>query len=212
MGFDDERDASERATSLTDDVVNEDEDDGDDEDEDDRPDDAEECPLYDTPWHLSDACELCGGRGWVTEDAIEDHLGTNRVACLNCEGEGVVAALASWTCPICLGTTRMPVTALAEHDLTQDPIYEQDWSKADLQGQDLRGAVFVDCTFAGVNFAGADLADATFEGCEFSGANPELAASLDGTRLQVEGLSAEQLAACAARGAMVVDDGDEPTE
>jgi uncharacterized protein YjbI with pentapeptide repeats len=106
----------------------------------------------------------------------------------------------------------MPVAALAEHDLTQDPMHEQDWSEADLQRQDLRGAVFVDCTFAGVNFAGADLADATFRGCEFSGANPELAESLDGTRLLVEGLSEEQLATCAARGAIVGDDGDEPAE
>jgi uncharacterized protein YjbI with pentapeptide repeats len=106
----------------------------------------------------------------------------------------------------------MPVAALAEHDLTQDPIHEQDWSEADLDGQDLRGAVFVDCTIAGVKFAEANLADATFRGCAFSGANPELAASLDSTRLQVAGLSEEQLVACAARGAIVLDEMDEPAE
>ena len=143
---------------------------------------------------------------------MEDHLGINRVGCLNCGGEGAVAPLVSWTGPICLGTTRMPVAALAEHELTQDPIHEQDWSEADLVGQSLRGAVFIDCTFTGVKFAGADLADATFRPCEFSGANPELAASLDGTRLLVKGLSAEQLAACAARGAIVGDDGDASAE
>jgi uncharacterized protein YjbI with pentapeptide repeats len=106
----------------------------------------------------------------------------------------------------------MPVAALADHDLTNDPIHEQDWSDSELAGQDLSGAVFVDCTFAGVNFTGADLADATFRGCEFSGANPELAASLDGTRLQVKGLSEEQLATCADRGAIVLADGDAPAE
>jgi hypothetical protein len=215
MRFDDERDASGRATSLTDEVVNEDDSDEDSEvdDEDERPDDAVECLLYDTPWHLGDECELCGGRNWTTEEVVEDHLGTNRVGCLNCGGEGEVSpAPVSFTCLFCLGTTRMPVAALAEQDLTQDPIHEQDWSDADLQGQDLRGAVFVDCTFTGVNFAGADLADATFRTCEFTGANPELAASLDGTRLQVAGLSEEQLVACAARGAIVLDEMDEPAE
>lgn len=215
MRCDDERDANGRATSWTDDCVDEDDDDVEDAggDEDERPDDAVACPLSDTPWHLGDECELCSGRGWVTEEAIEDHLGSNRVACQNCGGEGEVSpGPVSFTCLFCLGTTRMPVAALAEHDLTQDPMHEQDWSEADLQRQDLRGAVFVDCTFAGVNFAGADLADATFRGCEFSGANPELAESLDGTRLLVEGLSEEQLATCAARGAIVGDDGDEPAE
>jgi hypothetical protein len=184
----------------------------DEDDEDERPDDAVACPLSDTPWHLGDGCALCGGHNWVTDEVIEDHLGANRVGCLNCGGEGAVAPLVSWTCPVCLGTTRMPVAALAEHDLTQDPIHEQDWSEADLDGQNLRGAVFVDCTFEGVKFAGADLAEATFQGCEFSGANPELAASLDGTRLQVEGLSAEQLTACAARGAIVLGADDAEAE
>jgi hypothetical protein len=211
MRFGDER--HEGDEPLTDDGVDEDDEDSEvEDDKDELRDDAVACPLYDTPWHLGDACELCDGRGWVTEEVIEDHLGTNRVACQNCGGEGAVAPLVSWTCPVCLGTTRMPVAALAEHDLTQDPVHEQDWSGADLEGQDLSGAVFVDCTFAGVNFAGADLADATFRGCAFSGANPELAASLDGTWLQVKGLSKEQLALCAARRANVVDDVDAPTE
>jgi uncharacterized protein YjbI with pentapeptide repeats len=133
------------------------------------------------------------------------------VACQNCEGEGAVAALVSWTCPICLGTTRMPVTALADYNLATDPHYDQDWSDADLDGQKLRGADFVNCSFSGVNFAGADLSGATFSKCEFTGANPERAASLDGTRLQVKGLSAEQLAVCAARGAIVMNEEEELT-
>ena len=157
------------STSVSDAILDEDED-IEDEDEDERPDDAVDCPLYDTPWHQGDACELCGGRNWTTDEVIEDHLGTNRVACLNCGGEGEVSpGPVSFTCLICLGTTRMPVAALAEHDLTNDPIYDQDWSGADLHGQDLRGAAFVDCTFAGVNFAGADLADATFRGASSPG-------------------------------------------
>jgi hypothetical protein len=179
------------------------------EDEDDeRPDDALACPLYDTPWHLGDACELCGGREWVSEEAIEDHLGTNRVGCLNCGGEGAVSPLVSWTCPICLGTGRMPVAALAECDHPEYPIYDQDWSGADLDGQSLRGLVFIDCTFANTRFAGANLAETAFHGCQFSGTNPEQAASLDGTRLLVKGLSEDQRAACVARGAILTDNDD----
>ena len=60
-----------------------------------------------------------------------------------------------------------------------------------------------------MTFDGADLTNTTFEACRFAGANPEAASSLEGTRFQVTGLSAEQRAACAARGAIVVDADDE---
>jgi len=100
----------------------------------------------------------------------------------------------------------MPVSLLNQCDLTQDAFDGEDWHGADLGGESLREATFQGCDFSGVNFDGADLTNTTFQDCQFSGANPELAASLDGTRLLVEGLSPEQLAVCAARGAIVTDD------
>ena len=188
------------------DDVDADDDDSEDEDEDERPDDVEACPLYDTPWHLGDECELCGGRDWVTENAVEDLLGTNRVGCLNCQGDGQVSpGPVSFTCLICLGTSRMPVAALAQLDLSHVPGDELDWSGADLSGQQLQGGRFSWCNFSNVQFAGACLKGVKFSWCEFSGANPELAASLDGTWLLVSGLSEEQRAACVARGAIVKD-------
>jgi uncharacterized protein YjbI with pentapeptide repeats len=97
----------------------------------------------------------------------------------------------------------MPVSLLKERDLTRDPFEGQNWSGADLSAQDLHDATFVDCAFSGVIFDGADLTNTTFENCQFARANPEAAASLEGTCLQVAGLSEEQLATCAARGATI---------
>ena len=103
----------------------------------------------------------------------------------------------------------MPLAELARFTLVDEELNDQNWSGADLRGQDLRGAVFTNCDFSGANFEGADLADAAFDECQFAGANPERAASLEGTELLVEGLTVEQRAACAARGAAMVDADDE---
>jgi hypothetical protein len=182
-------------------------DDEDDEDEwdeqDEPPDDSISCPLLDTPFHSRD-CALCGDRGWVTEDAIEEYLGTNRIACLFCGGAGwgTGAGPITWTCDLCLGTGQMPVAVLEEEPLRGEPIVGQVLSGADLQGLDLDRLVFTNCNFSDVNFDGADLTGTSFEACLFTGANPEQASSLDGTRLLVEGLSEAQLANCVSRGAV----------
>ena len=103
----------------------------------------------------------------------------------------------------------MPTALLAQCDLTKDPVYEQDWRKTDVSGQNLRGATFESCDFRDAIFDGADLTNTTFEECQFAGANPEAASSLEGAVFQVTGLSKEQRAACAARGATVEDLDDE---
>jgi uncharacterized protein YjbI with pentapeptide repeats len=99
----------------------------------------------------------------------------------------------------------MPTSLLAQIDLTKDSFYNQDWRDADLSGQTLRGATFESCDFTDAIFDGADLTNITFEDCQFAGANPEAASSLEGAVFQVTGLSAEQRAACTARGATVED-------
>lgn len=99
----------------------------------------------------------------------------------------------------------MPTSLLAQFDLTKYPFYDQDWRDADVRGQSLRGATFESCDFTDAIFAGADLTNTTFEWCQFAGANPEGASSLEGAVFQVTGLSAEQRAVCAARGAIVED-------
>jgi uncharacterized protein YjbI with pentapeptide repeats len=63
-----------------------------------------------------------------------------------------------------------------------------------------------------VSFEGADLSGARFDNCHFEGANPELAASLEGAVLLVEGLAEAQRAACVARGATVLDLYDDDDE
>jgi uncharacterized protein YjbI with pentapeptide repeats len=103
----------------------------------------------------------------------------------------------------------MPVAELAGFDLSREDLDGQDWSHADLYGESLRGAIFKNCNFSHVSFEGTDLSGAHFQDCQFDGANPELAASLDGTVLRVEGLSEAQRAACVARGATVIDDDDD---
>jgi uncharacterized protein YjbI with pentapeptide repeats len=100
----------------------------------------------------------------------------------------------------------MPVAELDGFDLSHEDLDGQDWSHADLYGESLSGAIFTTCDFSHVNFRGADLSGAHFHDCQFEGANPELATSLEGAVLLVEGLSDEQRAACVARGATVVDD------
>ena len=165
------------------------------------PDDAVSCPLLDSPFHSKD-CALCGDRGWVTEDAIEEHLGTDRITCLFCGGAGSAAGAGpvTWTCDLCLGTGQMPVAALEESRSGANRSWI--WIWAALQGLDLDRLVFTNCNVSDVKFDGADLAGASFEGCLFTGANPEQASSLDGTRLLVEGLSEAQLAHCVSRGAV----------
>ena len=182
-------------------------DDEDDEEEDERPDDAVTCPRCDQ-YFADPACALCGGRRWVSAAAIAAHLGDNRVPCLTCEGEGAADGLGpvSWSCLTCLGTGWMPVAELTRFTLANEDLNNQDWSGTDLRGQNLRGARFTSCNFSGVNFAGTDLTNTTFEECQFAGSNPELAASLEGTELLVEGLSEEQRARCVARGAILRDD------
>jgi uncharacterized protein YjbI with pentapeptide repeats len=108
----------------------------------------------------------------------------------------------------------MPASLLEEFDLTKYPVYEKDWRDVDLSDRSLRGATFNYCDFRDAIFDRADLTNTTFEGCHFSGANPEAASSLTGTVFQVTGLSAEQRAACAARGATVesLDDEEEDEE
>ena len=174
-----------------------------DEDEDEeRPEDAVDCPQCDQ-WSADPDCSLCGGRRWVYWEDLDAFLGNNRVPCLQCGGEGEADGPGpiSWSCPICLGTGRMPVAALPRFTLADEDLNNQDWSGADLAGSSLRGMTFTNCAFTDVNFAGSDLSGARFEECQFRGANPELAASLDGTVLWVKGLSAEQMALCLARGA-----------
>jgi hypothetical protein len=180
---------------------------GDDEEEDERPDDAVDCPQCDQ-YFADPACSLCGGRRWVSTEAIAAHLGSNRVPCLQCGGEGEATGPGpvSWSCLTCLGTGRMPVSELARFDLAEHYLYDQDWSGADLAGCSVRDARFSSCDFSQVNFDGADLSGTTFEDCQFTGANPERAASLEGTELLVTGLSAGRLARCIARGATVLED------
>jgi uncharacterized protein YjbI with pentapeptide repeats len=125
------------------------------------------------------------------------------------EGEKESGGPVTWTCTTCLGSGVMPVSLLAQFDLTKYPFYDQDWKGAVVSGQNLRGATFEHCDFSGAIFDGADLTNATFEDCQFAGANPEAASSLEGTRFEVTGLSAEQRAACTAQGAIVVDLDDE---
>src|SRR5262245_57654558 len=104
----------------------------------------------------------------------------------------------------------MPATHLAQFRLADRVFSGQDWGGADLRGMSLRRAVFSSCNLTGVNFEGADLFEARFNDCQFSDANPELAASLHGTTLLVEGLAEDQRARCAARGAIVTDNDNEP--
>jgi Pentapeptide repeats (8 copies) len=182
----------------------------DDEDGFERPDDAIDCPFCDRPFARG-VCEACGGRRWLTLDEVDEQLGGNRVPCLRCGGEGEADYFgpASWSCPSCFGTGEMPVSELSELDLAQYPIEEQDWSGADLTGMSLSGATFTVCDLSEVNFEGADLTGASFLGCDFTGANPELAASLDGTHLRVSGLTSQQIAICAAKSAVVEESGAE---
>jgi hypothetical protein len=200
----DDRYPSERDTALLDSA--EDKDDVKQE----RPDDALTCPLLDTPIHFDD-CKVCHGRGWVISADINAYLGRDEIPCVSCGGEGAKESggPVTWTCTTCLGTGLMPVSLLAQFDLTKYPFYDQDWRDADVSGQNLRGATFEHCDFSNANFDGADLTNATFEDCQFAGANPEASSSLEGTVLQATGLSAEQRAACVARGAIVEDLEDE---
>jgi hypothetical protein len=181
-----------------------------DEEEEERPDDALTCPLLDTPIHFDD-CKLCHGRGWVEPGTISASLGPSRVPCLSCGGEDgeESGGPVTWTCTSCLGTWFMPTSLLAQFNLTKYPIYDRDWRDADVSGQSLRGATFESCDFTDAIFDGTDLTNTTFEGCQFAGANPEAASSLEGAMFQVTGLTAEQRAACAARGATVEDLDDE---
>jgi hypothetical protein len=169
-----------------------------------RPDDALICPLLDTPIHFDD-CKLCRGRGWVVSVDIDAYVGRYEVPCVSCGGEGATegGGPVTWTCTTCLGTGFMPVSLLSQFDLTKYPFYDQNWQDVDVSGQNLRGATFEHGDFSNAIFDGADLTNATFEDCQFAGANPEAASSLEGTRLEVAGLSAEQRATCAARGATV---------
>jgi hypothetical protein len=181
--------------------------DEDDEDEDEeRPEDAVDCPQCDQ-WSADPDCSLCGGRRWVFWAALDEYLGDNRVPCLQCGGEGEAdgPGPVSWSCPICFGTGTMPVEDLPRFNLADEDLSHQDWSKADLAGASLSGATFTNCSFTDVNFAGTDLSGTRFEDCRFRGANPELATSLEGTVLWVEGLSEEQMALCLSRGATTED-------
>jgi hypothetical protein len=175
-----------------------------------RPDDALTCPLLDTPIHFDD-CKLCHGRGWVHTSDIWTSVGAGGVPCMTCGGEGgeESGGPVTWTCTTCLGTGYMRASLLAQFDLTKYPFYDQNWRDAGLRDASLRGATFESCDFTDAFFEGADLTNTTFEGCQFAGANPEAASSLEGAVFQVTGLSAEQRAACAARGAIVVDADDE---
>ena len=103
----------------------------------------------------------------------------------------------------------MPVSLLDQFDLTKESFYHQDSRDADVRGRNVRGEAFEYCDFTDAIFDDADLTNTTFEACQFAGANPEAAASLEGTWLEIRGLSAEQSAARAARGAIVVDLDDE---
>ena len=103
----------------------------------------------------------------------------------------------------------MPASLLAQFDLTKESFYDQNWRDAGLRDVSLRGATFESCDFTDAFFEGADLTNTTFEACQFAGANPEAASSLEGAVFQVTGLSAEQRAACVARGAIVEDLDDE---
>jgi hypothetical protein len=201
MRIDDEYDGVGNAWSLTNDALDQPEEETEDEE---RPENALTCPLLDTPVHFTD-CPLCADRGWVLEEDIAAYLGPNQVACLFCGGEGHEdgAGPVTWTCSVCLGTGQMPVKALEEELLRGQWIEDQDLRGADLRGVRLDRLVFSNCGFSNVQFDGADLTDASFEECQFAGANPELAASLNGTRLLVEGLSEERLATCVAHGAIV---------
>src|SRR4051794_35938949 len=122
----DERDEPSIPTDEVEDDPNEEE-----EDEDERPDDAVDCPQCDQ-WSPDPDCSLCGGLRWVLWEDLDDFLGNNRVPCLQCGGEGEAdgPGPVSWSCPICLGTARMPVEELARFTLADEDLSDQDWSKA----------------------------------------------------------------------------------
>ena len=103
-----------------------------------RPYDALNCPLLDTPVHFDD-CKVCHGRGWVVSADIDAYLGRDEVPCVSCGGEGSKESggPVTWTCTTCLGTGFMPVSLLAQFDLTKYPFYDQDWRDADVSEPEL---------------------------------------------------------------------------
>jgi hypothetical protein len=198
-----EFDSIRNSWSLTSDGIDQPEEETEDEE---RSVNAVSCPLLDTPVHFTD-CALCADRGWVLEEDIATYLGPNQVACMFCGGEGYEdgAGPVTWTCAVCLSTGQMPAKALEEELLRGRWIEDHNLCGADLREVRLDRLLFSACDFSEARFGGADLTDAAFEECRFRGANLELAASLDGADLTVSGLSKEQEAICAARGASVED-------
>src|SRR5215218_4696308 len=85
-----------------------DEDEEDDFEDDDRPDDAVTCPFCDQTFPRK-TCEACGGRRWLSPQAIEDILGSNQVPCLECEGWREAGGIgpSESLCGFCFGTTYM---------------------------------------------------------------------------------------------------------
>ena len=77
---------------------------------------------------------------------------------------------------------------------------------ASLRGCEVPPAKFVSCSFTGTDFTDADLRGCLFLGGDFAETNLEVAASLDGVRLYVDGLTPAQEAACAAKGAVMLEE------
>ena len=156
------------------------------------------------------------GSEWLSEADLDERLGTNRVPCLMCDGQGQVDGNGpvSWSCPRCLGSGRMPASAI-EECLEALEVDGYEWHDENLSGLDFGGMVltfgtFYGCNFSHVNFAAADMSSVEFHGCDLTGSNPEDAVTLDDAVFRaVVGLSDEQVAACDEMGARFTLNGEE---
>jgi uncharacterized protein YjbI with pentapeptide repeats len=162
-------------------------------------------------------CSECDDLGWVTQEEftglLDNELGYRRVPCLACRGEGYTdgAGPVSWACTKCLQTKWMNADNLGdfeidEADLPNHPFESLDLEESSVRGCEIPPAKFVECNFTGTDFEDADLSGSTFISCDFSRTNLELAASLNGVRLYVDGLTLEQQAACIAKGVVILEE------
>lgn len=105
-------------------------------DDDEPPDDATTCVLCE-----GSGCDECDDRGWWREEDIDARLGTNRVPCLRCGGEGYGEGGGpglDWGCPQCLGSGRMPASGI-EECLEELEIDRYEWHGENLSGLDFSG-------------------------------------------------------------------------
>jgi hypothetical protein len=161
-----------------------------------------------------------GGYERLSQAELDRRLGTNRVPCLKCGGEGEVDGMGpvSWSCDRCLGSGSMPVSAIEEcledlralHSQAGDngdgrwEWYSDELSGVDFSGVPLSAGTFYECDFSRANFNNADLTDTEFDTCDLTGSNPEAAASLDRAVFRApRGLGDKQIARIVEQGGTV---------